>query len=56
MMRHVQAVLKMGRQCPVEVVARGDGAVCEWLERELPAARMMAATSVVREMGQWWWQ
>ena len=55
-MRHVEAVLAVRRLCPAEVVTRGGEAVCEWLERDLPAAPMMAATPRVRRVGQWWWQ
>ena len=55
-MRHVKAVLAVRRLCPAEVVSRGEEAGCEWLERELRAASMMAATPVVSEVGQWWRQ
>ena len=55
-MRHVQAVLAVGRQCPAEVLLRGEEAVSEWLEHELPAAQNMAAKPVVSEVGEWWWQ
>ena len=55
-MRDVQVVVAVERQCPAEVVARSGEAVCEWWERELRAAPMMAATPVVSEVRQWWWQ
>ena len=55
-MRHVEAVLAVRRQCPAEVVACGEKAVCEWFERKLPAAVMRAGTKVVSKVDRWWWQ